>query len=65
LALLRERATVSLDETRAGSLSDWVFVGGIMVVLAGLAAGSIFVSFYFLLPRLVELLYQVYEAIRI
>ncbi len=59
LALLRERGTVSLDETRAGSLSDWVFVGGIMVVLAGLALGSIFVSFYFLLPRLVELLYQV------
>jgi Domain of unknown function (DUF4112) len=46
--LLRERATVSPDEAQAGSLSDWIFVGGIMLVLAGLAITSIVISFYIL-----------------
>jgi Domain of unknown function (DUF4112) len=53
--LLKERATVSPDEARAGSLSDWIFVGGIMLVLAGLAIASAAISFYILL-RLAELL---------
>jgi Domain of unknown function (DUF4112) len=50
--LLRERATVSPDEAQAGSLSDWIFVGGIMLVLAGLAITSIVISFYILLRLL-------------
>ena len=53
--LLRERATVSPDEARTGSVSDWIFVGGIMLVLAALAIASAAVSLYLLL-RLTELL---------
>lgn len=53
LDLLRKRATVSAEEARAGSASDWLFVGGIIVGLIGLAVVSAFVSFY-LLFRLFE-----------
>lgn len=55
LDLLRKRATVSAEEARAGSASDWLFVGGIIVGLIGLAVASAFISFYLLL-RLLELL---------
>lgn len=55
LDLLRKRATVSAEEARAGSASDWLFVGGIIVGLIGLAVASAFISFYLLL-RLFELL---------
>lgn len=55
LELLKQRATVSPDEVRAGRASDWLFVGGIMVVLATLALASAAVSIY-LLTRLLELL---------
>lgn len=44
--LLSKRATVSADEARSGALSDWVFVGVIILLLAGLAASTALVSFY-------------------
>jgi hypothetical protein len=46
--LLRNRATVSAEEARSGRLSDWIFVGGLIVGLTVLAFGSAFVSFYLL-----------------
>jgi len=49
VALLSERATVSATEARKGKLSDWLFVGIIMVLLAGLAVGAAAVSLYFLM----------------
>ena len=42
--LLRKRATVSADEARKGTLSDWLFVGLIILLLAGLAIGAAVVS---------------------
>jgi hypothetical protein len=53
--LLRTRATVSIEEERAGKISDWLFVGGIIIGLTALAVASAFVSFY-LLYRFLELL---------
>lgn len=55
LDLLRKRATVSADEASAATASDWLFVGGIIAVLIGLAVASIFISVY-LAYRLLELL---------
>jgi len=55
LDLLKKRATVSAEEARSGRVSDWLFVGGIMLGLIALAIGSAFVSLY-LLYRLGELL---------
>ena len=55
LELLRRRATVSADEAREGKASDWLFVGGIIVLLVALGLASAFISFYLLL-RLGELL---------
>ena len=49
LDLLRERATVSAEEARKGSVSDWLFVGLIILVLVGLAIGAAVVSLYLLL----------------
>jgi hypothetical protein len=48
LALLSKRATVSASEARKGELSDWLFVGVIILLLAGLAIGSALVSVYLL-----------------
>ena len=48
IALLRKRATVSAEEARAGSISDWIFVGGIIVLLIGLGITSAVVSIYLL-----------------
>lgn len=48
LDLLRKRATVSAEEARSGKASDWLFVGGIIVVLILLALGSFAVSVYVL-----------------
>ena len=56
LDLLRQRATVSPEEARAGSASDWLFVGGIIVGLIGLAVAGFFVSVY-LSVRILELLF--------
>lgn len=55
LDLLKKRATVSSEEARSGRVSDWLFVGGIILALIVLAIGSALVSFYLLL-RLGELL---------
>lgn len=46
--LMRQRATVSAAEAREGRISDWLFVGLIMVFLIGLAIGAAVVSFYLL-----------------
>jgi uncharacterized protein DUF4112 len=46
--LLRRRATVSAEHARAGRLSDWFFVGGIIVGLTALGVASAVVSLYFL-----------------
>lgn len=48
VALLRKRATVSAEEARAGRMSDWFFVGGIIVVLVALGITSAVVSVYLL-----------------
>jgi len=48
VALLRRSATVSVEEARAGRMSDWIFVGGIFVVLTALAIASFAVSVYIL-----------------
>ena len=52
--LLRRQATVSAEEAREGRLSDWLFVGGIMIGLAALAFASAAISIYlgYLLVRL-------------
>ena len=44
--LLKKRATVSSEEARSGRMSDWLFVGGIIIGLVALAAGSALVSLY-------------------
>src|SRR5512132_3037001 len=49
VALLRKRATVSASEARKGTLSDWLFVALIILLLAGLAIGAAAVTFYLLL----------------
>ncbi len=46
--LLRKRATVSEEDARQGKISDWLFVGLIIVLLAGLAIGSAVLSVYLL-----------------
>jgi hypothetical protein len=48
IALLRQRATVSASEVREGRVSDWLFVGLIMVLLVLLAIGAAAVSIYLL-----------------
>jgi hypothetical protein len=52
--LLKKRATVSAEEARSGRVSDWLFVGGIIIGLIALAIGSAIVSFY-LFYQLVQL----------
>ncbi|MDQ6652593.1 MAG: DUF4112 domain-containing protein [Acidobacteriota bacterium] len=53
VALLRKRATVAADAAREGTLSDWLFVGLIIVLLVCLALGAAIVSVYlvFLIVR--------------
>ena len=46
--LLRRRATVSASEAREGRVSDWLFVGMIMVFLVLLAIGAALISVYLL-----------------
>ena len=48
VGLLRERATVGASEAGAGNLSDWLFVGIIMLVLLVLLLGSIGFSLWLL-----------------
>jgi len=47
--LLSKRATVSASEARKGKLSDWLFVGLLILLLAGLAVGAAAVSVYLLI----------------
>lgn len=49
LKLLQRRATVSADHARKGKVSDWLFVGAIILPLIALAAGTAFVSIYLLI----------------
>jgi Domain of unknown function (DUF4112) len=44
--LLKERATVTGEAAREGRLSDWLFVGAIILGLIGLGVGSFLVSVY-------------------
>ena len=46
--LLRKRATVSAEEARSGRLSDWFFVGGLILGLTALALASAVASVYLL-----------------
>lgn len=46
--LLRRRASVSAEEARRGRLSDWLFVGAIMLALLLLLVGAVTVSLYLL-----------------
>src|SRR5919106_1426291 len=46
LDLLRRRATVSAEQAKEARLSDWLFVGGIMVGLTALAFASAAISIY-------------------
>ena len=48
LELLKKRATVPVEEARSGRMSDWLFVGGIILGLVAVAIGSAFVSLYLL-----------------
>jgi len=45
--LLRKRATVSGEEARQGRSSDWIFVGGIVVVLLAMLFGSLALALFF------------------
>lgn len=47
--LLRERATVSASEAREGKVSDWLFVGLIILLLVGLAVGAALISVFLLM----------------
>jgi hypothetical protein len=47
--LLSKRATVSASDARKGNLSDWLFVGLIILVLAALAIGAAALSIYLIL----------------
>jgi hypothetical protein len=47
--LLRKRATVSAEEAREGRMSDWLFVGLIILTLIGIALGAALVSVYLLI----------------
>ena len=46
--LLRRRATVSAEDAHSGRVSDWLFVGLLMLFLLALLAGSLFVVYLIL-----------------
>jgi hypothetical protein len=48
MELIRRRATVSKEEARHGRISDWLFVGVIILVLIALLIGSAAVAIYLL-----------------
>ena len=49
IELMQKRATVSAEEAREGRLSDWLFVGLIMLLLIGIVIGAAAVSLYLLM----------------
>ena len=55
IALLQKRATVSAEEARSGKLSDWLFVGVIILLLAGLALAAAALSVYLMVVILRQL----------
>lgn len=57
--LLRQRATVSAEDAKQGRTGDWLFVGGIMVVLLLILLGSLFVS-YLILSTVFQSLSQIF-----
>jgi hypothetical protein len=48
ISLLRSRARLSAAEAHKGKVSDWLFVGLIILLLAGMAAGAALLSIYLL-----------------
>ena len=48
MALIRQRATVSAEDAKAGRKSDWIFVGGIILALVLLLVGTIVVGLWVL-----------------
>ena len=48
IELLRRRATVSAEDARQGRLSDWLFVGLIILILFALLIGSVALAYYLL-----------------
>jgi hypothetical protein len=48
MELLRRSATVSKEDARRGRISDWLFVGLIMLTLVALLIGSVAVTIYLL-----------------
>ena len=55
VALLTERATVSAEEARKGRLSDWLFVGIIILTLIAITLGAAVISFYLITSLLSQL----------
>ncbi len=53
--LLRKHATVAGEEARSARMSDWIFVGGVIVGLTALAIASAVISFYLLTKLLTGL----------
>jgi uncharacterized protein DUF4112 len=49
VALLSQRATVSASEAREGKISDWLFVGAIILLLVGITLGAAVVSVFLLM----------------
>ena len=49
IELLNKRATVSAEEAREGKISDWLFVGLIILLLIGIVIGAAAVSLYLLM----------------
>ena len=49
IELMQKRATVSAEEAREGRISDWLFVGLIILLLIGIVIGAAAVSLYLLL----------------
>lgn len=48
IELLRKRATVSAEEARKGKMSDWLFVGIIILILLALLVGSLVLTYLIL-----------------
>lgn len=48
MELIRRRATRSAEDAKEGRKSDWLFVGGIILVLIALLVGSVFLAAYIL-----------------
>lgn len=48
MELLKTRATVSAEEAKSARLSDWLFVGVVMLILLGILLGSLALSYLIL-----------------